>query len=388
MPKLFKRTKGPRAHWYFRYSLNGKRKEICTGTADKQAAAEMMNLYLAQQTQLKRGLLSKSQVATLNASKLLFTEEVTKWIASLSTRSIEYQNDCKRCVTRIASQSGWICLGDINADGVDSWVQSSIQAGNSSRTTQKHIKAIKQFVAWLLSTRKLASDPLLAIKTPNPKTDRKVRMRMILPEEWPWIESVLRASKQVLHSMNPQERLWLYDFAIQTGLRNSEIRELKMADLVVGKTACYVTLSAQHTKNEQDAKQYLRRDLAVSLAGQAKLPQSRLFRMPARRYCAEMLRKDVAAARAAWIKAGGDESSTFLAEKNDKGEVLLFHSLRHTCGAWMIIAGVNPKVVQQVMRHSTIVLTLDTYGHLLPDSEQDAVELQARVINNKKRKSK
>ncbi len=54
----------------------------------------------------------------------------------------------------------------------------------------------------------------------------------------------------------------------------------------------------------------------------------------------------------------------------------------------MIIAGVNPKVVQQVMRHSTIVLTLDTYGHLLPDSEQDAVELQARVINNKKRKSK
>ncbi len=389
MVKLFKRAKSKDSgHLYFRCTIDGKRRVICTGTGDRKAATEIMNLYLAQQSQLKKGILSKSQVATLNASKLLFAEEVAKWIASLSTRSIEYQNDCKRCVNRIADKAGWKFLGDIDADGVDNWVQASIESGDSSRTTQKHVKAIKQFVSWLLSSKKLASNPLLLVKAPNPKTNRKVRMRMILPEEWKWIESHLMSSKRSLHNMTPQERLSLYELAIQTGLRNSEIRELRMSDLVIGKAACFVTLAAEHTKNKQDAKQFIRRTLATMLAGQSKLPDARLFRMPARRYCAEMLRKDVAAARAAWIKAGGDEASTFLAEKNDKGEVLLFHSLRHTCGAWMIIAGVSPKVVQKVMRHSTIVLTLDTYGHLLPDSEQDAVDVQASVLNEKKRKIK
>ncbi|MBI3862791.1 MAG: site-specific integrase, partial [Planctomycetia bacterium] len=37
--------------------------------------------------------------------------------------------------------------------------------------------------------------------------------------------------------------------------------------------------------------------------------------------------------------------------------------MRHTCGAWLAMAGAHPKAVQAIMRHSTIVLTMDTYGH-------------------------
>jgi hypothetical protein len=36
------------------------------------------------------------------------------------------------------------------------------------------------------------------------------------------------------------------------------------------------------------------------------------------------------------------ESSTFLMDVNDQGERLDFHSLRHTCGAWMAFAGEHP----------------------------------------------
>ena len=58
---------------------------------------------------------------------------------------------------------------------------------------------------------------------------------------------------------------------------------------------------------------------------------------------------------------------------NHEGEVLDFHALRHTCGAWMAMAGAHSKTVQTVMRHSTITLTMDTYGHLFPGQEADAV---------------
>ncbi len=37
------------------------------------------------------------------------------------------------------------------------------------------------------------------------------------------------------------------------------------------------------------------------------------------------------------------------------------------------MTGAHPKVVQTGMRHSSITLTMDTYGHLFPGQEADAV---------------
>ncbi len=37
------------------------------------------------------------------------------------------------------------------------------------------------------------------------------------------------------------------------------------------------------------------------------------------------------------------------------------------------MTGAHPNVVKQVMRHSSITLTMDTYGHLFPGQEADAV---------------
>lgn len=38
------------------------------------------------------------------------------------------------------------------------------------------------------------------------------------------------------------------------------------------------------------------------------------------------------------------------------------------------MSGVHPKTIQTVMRHSTITLTMDTYGHLFKGQESAAVE--------------
>ena len=49
-----------------------------------------------------------------------------------------------------------------------------------------------------------------------------------------------------------------------------------------------------------------------------------------------------------------------------------FHSLRHTTVAICIAAGVAPKVIQQRLGHSSIVLTMNTYGHLMPGLDDAA----------------
>lgn len=43
-----------------------------------------------------------------------------------------------------------------------------------------------------------------------------------------------------------------------------------------------------------------------------------------------------------------------------------FHDLRHTCAALLIAQGAHPKAIAELLGHSTITVTLDRYGHLLP----------------------
>lgn len=50
----------------------------------------------------------------------------------------------------------------------------------------------------------------------------------------------------------------------------------------------------------------------------------------------------------------------------DLPSALRFHDLRHTCASLLIAQGAHPKEIQERLGHSTIRLTFDRYGHLLP----------------------
>jgi integrase len=48
------------------------------------------------------------------------------------------------------------------------------------------------------------------------------------------------------------------------------------------------------------------------------------------------------------------------------------HEARHTFASMMIAAGVNAKAIATYMGHSSIQITYDTYGHLMPGNEAEA----------------
>ena len=49
------------------------------------------------------------------------------------------------------------------------------------------------------------------------------------------------------------------------------------------------------------------------------------------------------------------------------------HPFRHAAASLWIEQGLNPKRIQHLMGHSSIAMTLDVYGHLLPDAERDGL---------------
>jgi integrase len=55
------------------------------------------------------------------------------------------------------------------------------------------------------------------------------------------------------------------------------------------------------------------------------------------------------------------------------------HSLRHTYTSTMLAAGESIKRVQHDLGHSSITMTMDTYGHLIPDGSGEAL-LRAKAL--------
>ena len=49
-----------------------------------------------------------------------------------------------------------------------------------------------------------------------------------------------------------------------------------------------------------------------------------------------------------------------------------FHDLRHTCATILLGRGVHPKLVQELLGHATVAMTLDTYSHYLPSMGDQA----------------
>jgi len=49
-----------------------------------------------------------------------------------------------------------------------------------------------------------------------------------------------------------------------------------------------------------------------------------------------------------------------------------FHDLRHTAATLLLVQGVHPKIVQDLLGHSTINLTMDVYSHVLPNLQEEA----------------
>lgn len=60
-----------------------------------------------------------------------------------------------------------------------------------------------------------------------------------------------------------------------------------------------------------------------------------------------------------------------------------YHDLRHYFASLLIASGADVKVVQARLRHSSAKTTLDTYGHLWPDSDESTRAAVAAVLDGR-----
>lgn len=61
--------------------------------------------------------------------------------------------------------------------------------------------------------------------------------------------------------------------------------------------------------------------------------------------------------------------------------IMPFHNLRHSCASFHLALGTNPRVVSELLGHSSSTITLNLYSHLLPGVGEEAAKKMSTIFD-------
>lgn len=61
-----------------------------------------------------------------------------------------------------------------------------------------------------------------------------------------------------------------------------------------------------------------------------------------------------------------------------------FHDLRHSAATILLVKGVHPKMVQELLGHSSIVMTMNIYSHVMPSMRKEVAGIMDTIFSEKK----
>lgn len=359
--------------WYYRFvDADGVKRER-PGCPDRRATEDMARKAETEAAQIRNGTADPRQFAYRDHAARSLSVHMADWIKSLNAKGctpkhtklfsdraarvvalvlgaelseIEAAKPTKTNIERaekaLAGRVGSGHLSDLTADRVQAALAGLRQRGKSLATCNHHRAAIRAFSRWAYNTHRTREDTLRGVTGFDAKEDRRHDHRTLALDELRRL-SEAASSGGPFQKMTGSSRALCYRLAVATGLRYSELASLTPESFTLGKSSS-LTVEAAYTKNGQTATLPVPSDLAADLAALLTTitPGAPVFPLPPDKG-AKMLRIDLAA-------AGIDY-------RDASGQVFDFHSLRCQCATLADAAGVSPRVVQRMMRHSTLELT-------------------------------
>ena len=224
-----------------------------------------------------------------------------------------------------------------------------MKPGVSARRHNAILGAMGAFFRWCIRERRAFENPIIGMSRLNEKTDPRHKRRALEPAEARASWRPRRRARE-LYGMSGAERQWSTGRALETGLRQNELRTLTRG--CVDLSALAITVRAGYSKRRREDVQPIRADLATALKEFVghKAPAARVFNMPNRTKMSRAFRADLAAAKIARRLTQRAGTSIFTGRGT------------RSLPVWRRAACIR-KPRRCRARHSTITLTMDRYTH-------------------------
>jgi integrase len=275
--------------------------------------------------------------------------------------------DYALCVRRLVPHIGHIRLRALTPEHIQEALGALSRRGLAPRTI-RHVnmvlrRALKQAVLWRL----LAHNPSDAVRPP-----RQVRFehKVLNQDEVRRLLEVMKGTRQYA----------LFVFLATTGCRVGEALGLRWEDVDLPRSTASIRRSLQVQPgvglvSVEPKSERSRRTLP--------LPPETVNALAEHRRTQERDRGD---AGDQWNETGYVFTNPTGGPRNPKNLRWAFtvallraglppvriHDLRHSAATHLLTMGVHPKVVQDLLGHSTIAITLDTYSHVMPALAREA----------------
>lgn len=324
---------------------------------------------------LSQALADRGRGLVFDEENLKVEEYLERWLSD-SVRDTVRENTYSRYEqitrTHLIPTLGKVKLKTLSPAHVRGLYREKLDGRLSPRTVQYiHVtlhKALKQAVMDGLIPRNATE----AVKAPRPA---KKETHPLVPDQ---VRALLSAANEAGDRLEA-----LYVVAVHTGMRQGELLGLKWedVDLSAGTLQVRRTYSSGSFQTPKTAKS--RRSVRLTAAA------------------VEALRRHRTAQNEERLKIGSLWTDQGLVFPNQSGEpmhswILIdafkkllkraelpeirFHDLRHTCASLLLLEGVHPKYVQELLGHATISITLDTYSHVLPGMSDQAAKAMERAL--------
>jgi integrase len=283
---------------------------------------------------------------------------------------------------------GAIALSGLKPREVDLWMKSLLERGLGNRTVeyaQAVLRRALQFaVEWEILDRNPAAARFRAAKRKKAANPGAKRIQFLDPD----------GARKLLDAVGGNRHEVLYTLAVTTGLRPEELYGLRWKDINIDARRLTVNQVLSKTRRKKGEQ------VARFLFGPPKTEKSRrTIDFP--EFVGKLLEEEDhrviesrALAGARWEENGlifPSEVGTPLEERNvlrrfqaicEANELpkLRVYDLRHTHASLLIHEGVHPKKISERLGHSSIKLTMDTYGHLFEGSDRDSAEKMEKLL--------
>jgi integrase len=179
----------------------------------------------------------------------------------------------------------------------------------------------------------------------------------------------------------------LYVLAVSTGLRQGELLGLRWEDVDFESATLRVRHTLQPPGFPKGAPARLTPPKTRRSLRSVRLPHSAVQALRRHRALQDMGRSNGSWREQGLVfpnTLGGYADYTNLMPRHFKPLLrraglsdIRFHDLRHTCATLLLTEGVHPKIVSEVLGHSSVSITLDVYSHVIPglgDAAASAME--------------